>query len=384
MNKYFKIKNEDFELIRSLLNVTKSISKIYDVLYELEINGEKDSAKYTKYLEYLNIALEVENKYYNNMSVEQCLRVYKFIESDFMPKKYEDNNESIIFGVNTIGNARRIITTLDNIIDNNNYFNFIDEEKELDEFDDEEFELFEDFFQSPPQIVIEIMDCNDKEKIQDILDMIINQQFDYLMDSNIDIDSKDFEKAEYDGFVQLFYINQILNNYLIYIKNLEQDDKLKKYKNKFIKTKYDISFTNKIIESKLKENNFDVNENDFNAGLCDIEILGLKEDIYNQVFNEHMLRQAVYNIKELLNVKNNEYKDDDIERRVLLRKALINATLLNIDERCLTKISLNYMASLKKIKNVEEITISKSVIDSIFAVVKKDRKKSPQYVFKKN
>ena len=384
MNKYFKIKNEDFELIRSLLNVTKSISKIYDVLYELEINGEKDSAKYTKYLEYLNIALEVENKYYNNMSVEQCLRVYKFIESDFMPKKYEDNNESIIFGVNTIGNARRIITTLDNIIDNNNYFNFIDEEKELDEFDDEEFELFEDFFQSPPQIVIEIMDCNDKEKIQDILDMIINQQFDYLMDSNIDIDSKDFEKAEYDGFVQLFYINQILNNYLIYIKNLEQDDKLKKYKNKFIKTKYDISFTNKIIESKLKENNFDVNENDFNAGLCDIEILGLKEDIYNQVFNEHMLRQAVYNIKELLKVKDNQYRDDNVERSVLLRKALIKATLLNIDERCLTKISLNYTARLKKVKNLEEISISKSVIDSIFTVVKKERKNSRQYVFKKN
>lgn len=382
MEKYYEMKNEDYELITSLLSVTKSINNIYEVLYEIEVNGEKDSAKYTKYLEYLNLALEVENKYYNKMSVEQCFRVYNFIDSDLMPIKYENNVESIISGVDTIRDVRRIITTLDNIIDNNNYLNFIDEELGVDEFTDEELEIFEEFIQTPPQIVIEVFDSDDKEKIQEILDMIINQQFDYLMDS--DIDYLNYEKAEYDGFIQLFYINQILNNYLIYIKNLQQDEKIVKHKNKFIKAKYDIAFTNKVVESKLKENNFDVNDNDFNSCFCDLEILGLKEDIYNQVFNEHMLRQAVQNIKELLKVKDNQYRDDNVERSVLLRKALIKATLLNIDERCLTKISLNYMARLKKVKNLEEISISKSVIDSIFTVVKKERKNSRQYVFKKN
>lgn len=391
MSKSFEMENGDYALIDSLLKVTKSIDKIYEVLYELEKNEEKDSVEYAKYLKYLNLALEVENNYYCEMSFEQLFRVYSFITTDLMPITYENNIESVISGVDTIRNVRRIITSFENIIDTNNYISFLEEEEfdelteeDFDEFDelDELDELIEEFFQAPPQIIIEVFNCEDKEKIQEMLEMIINNQFDDFLNS--EVNTLDYEMTEYDSFIQLFYSSQILNNYLIYIKNLQQEEQLKKHRNEFIKTKYDISFTNKVVESRLKENKFNVNDNDFNKGVNDVEFLGLKEDVYNLVFNEHMLREAILHIRELMKIKDNDYKDKKVEKSVLLRKALIKATLLNIDEECLTKISSSYIARLKKVKNIEEISISKSMIDSIFTVVNKDRQNCEQFVFKKS
>lgn len=385
MSKSFEMENGDYALIDLLLKVTKSIDKIYEVLYELEKNEEKDSVEYAKYLKYLNLALEVENNYYCEMSFEQLFRVYSFITTDLMPITYENNIESVISGVDTIRNVRRIITSFENIIYTNNYITFLEEE-EFDELMEEDFdeldELIEEFFQAPPQIVIEVFNCEDKEKIQEMLEMIINNQFDDFLNS--EVNTLDYEMTEYDSFIQLFYSSQILNNYLIYIKNLQQEEQLKKHRNEFIKTKYDISFTNKVVESRLKENKFNVNDNDFNKGVNDVEFLGLKEDVYNLVFNEHMLREAILHIRELMKIKDNDYKDKKVEKSVLLRKALIKATLLNIDEECLTKISSSYIARLKKVKNIEEISISKSMIDSIFTVVNKDRQNCEQFVFKKS
>ena len=61
--------------LESIKKTTKSIEKLYSILCELDMNGKKNTKEYNEYLDYLQIALEVENSKYAELSNQQLKKI---------------------------------------------------------------------------------------------------------------------------------------------------------------------------------------------------------------------------------------------------------------------------------------------------------------------
>lgn len=79
------LSDEVMSKIKELYMVSKSIKVLYDKLCELEMNGLKDSVLYNQYIDYLRIALDVEEKDYRQINDNNTL----VLIHDFADKKEE-------------------------------------------------------------------------------------------------------------------------------------------------------------------------------------------------------------------------------------------------------------------------------------------------------
>ena len=69
-------------LINDLYNISNSIKVLYDKLCDLEMKGEKDSDLYNKYIDYLRIAIEVEEKEYSKINNDDILAcIHNFVDN---------------------------------------------------------------------------------------------------------------------------------------------------------------------------------------------------------------------------------------------------------------------------------------------------------------
>ena len=107
------LEKEDYVLLDSLIRISDSIGKIYQNLFQLEISGKKNSSEYIKYLDYLSIAREVEQKMYdkNDMNALKCCELLKYILSQEMMDNISDD-QSLIKANYREGKVRRVYNIL--------------------------------------------------------------------------------------------------------------------------------------------------------------------------------------------------------------------------------------------------------------------------------
>lgn len=65
------------EKVKDIEKTTKSILKIYENLARLDLENKKSSIEYQKYIDYLNIALNVEEKKYNCLTNDELKKIEK-------------------------------------------------------------------------------------------------------------------------------------------------------------------------------------------------------------------------------------------------------------------------------------------------------------------
>ena len=112
--KNYNLENRDYLQIEKIFSTTRSISELYRRLYKLELNGEVDSNEYEKTLDYLKIAVEVENKLYDeaDLTADKCREWYNYIQ---FKELYIDKNlgiEGVLEQDYKNPAARRITATL--------------------------------------------------------------------------------------------------------------------------------------------------------------------------------------------------------------------------------------------------------------------------------
>ena len=61
----------DIEFINKIIELTKKIFKIYNTLYELEIDNKKDNIEYQNNLKYLDLLLEIEDGLYSSIPINK-------------------------------------------------------------------------------------------------------------------------------------------------------------------------------------------------------------------------------------------------------------------------------------------------------------------------
>ena len=80
----------DRELINKVIELTKKILKIYNNLYELELNNQKDSLEYQNNIKYLDLLIEMENNLYPKIPINKIDLYILYLDKFGLYKQLSD------------------------------------------------------------------------------------------------------------------------------------------------------------------------------------------------------------------------------------------------------------------------------------------------------
>lgn len=340
MSKLYSMNEEDYEIVNSIIQVTNSIDTLYKKLLELELKNLKDSNEYEKYIHYLNMAIELENSYYQKLSTNQGIKILNFLMYDKFPENNLSDIESIITRKKDDPIIRRILVVLDSVLEN--YHQDIAEQnfKILEQdivFDDEELDKL------PESFIYDYYSLTD-------------ESYTKLLRSKCVVDNSHQE--------------EILKNFIVFIEEIKQDKDNSKYLNELIKVKYDIAFNHKDVEYTLVDNNFNVDTSLTYSSNYSLDILGIDEEIYKLLKDYSGFKLSVNQINELLRIKDLDYEIENNQLTALLRHAILRSIFLSLSDDCISHINKQY---LEENLGNEQVKISKEMLLKTFVKVKKDR-----------
>lgn len=333
----FSINKKDLEEIERLLRITTNINKLYKKILELEINNKKNTIEYSKYLEYLSIFLEEEEKIYNKIDINTLLSKIKFLYDHKRLNSF-DIIENIMLTKYNDNILTRIITTLLSKITNN--YN-------------------------------ELSKLSNKE--------LTNIMIMFGMNKTKNLTSEEIIKRI---LIKNMIEKDILLVFLVNLQKQINTHNKKTLKNNLIEVKYNLAFINKDIERYLLLNKFNIEESTYS--LSTINLLGIEENIYT--LSKDVLSVTITNnqIYELLEISDIDYNNINKVTTVILRECMLNASLTFTSDGMIEEIK----ATTKEYIENEEYelihsnnNISKNIIDNCINNIKEKKTKQKQNKF---
>ncbi|MBQ9072130.1 MAG: hypothetical protein IJY25_03125 [Bacilli bacterium] len=330
--KTYYLSGDDVNKINRLLETAKAVEKLYNKLYILEINGQKETDEYKKQMEFLNISIDLENRLYKkyNFSIEKQSILIKYLVNFKYHKNYIDNEACIINQDYANIHVRRVINKLTN------------------ELSKTKAGIKEIYFEE-----VELMENDMKESINNIRVL------------------KELQR-------------DIFSSYLLFLQEYILNEQYKCYKNEFIKSKYNLSFVYEKIEKIMLNNNFDINKELYLGSKLVSDILKIDLQVYNYMkddYSSSFLKDIVF---EFIEFKDLDYNDKNKSVSAMLRMCYIRSCLLMVSEQKITDINCElqeYINSEEYLNKHINDTISQNLIKICFDSIEKDRTKVKRLSF---
>lgn len=266
-------------LFKNIFNTTKNIENIYIKLYELELNGQKDSKDYQKYLGYLKMFIDIENEYYSNINM------------DF------DDILDIIGCILSITNINSDIFMNNEIIFKQEYENRI------------AIRICKKLFEILQKYPDKILNVSSFDSI------VLERMGGY---DNANKINKSFKNDTLLGFV--FFINE----------NINDKKQSNSVKSELIKAKYNTLFINSDLENKALSNNFDILELNEEFKI-DPSSFGINQSDYEEYRFGSIVGDADEEVDNLLNTNDIDYSNINNVISSILRICFIRASLSLLD-----------------------------------------------------
>ena len=288
-------------------------------------------------MDYLNIALEVENKSYQdaNLSSERCAAIFEFLLTDRVPDGFLSDTESIMSQNYNNRVMRRILGKLIKI-------------------------LFSD-----PEYSQNIVPDGIMEKYM----KTDGFAFDPSLSKSISNSIKLQEALEVD----------MIRTYLKLLQEFVDSEKLSVYKDDLIKSKYNIAFINGRVERELINNCFEVPDILQLDSMLVAECADLDMEAYKLITNIFGSKESAGQISELLEFRDSEYKDSNKLIESILRQCLMRSAFLFMSDDSISDIYYEFYEFIEGdnyLKRHPNDRISEQIIISCFKAIQKDRKKT--------
>lgn len=326
MRKY-ELEDQDLEFIKSLIKTSKAIETLYEKMYQLEINGQKDTEDYKKIIDYLKMSIDVENKIYEDASLnaERCIALINYILQQRLPDNFLHDIESIMGQRYDNKNLRRILGILANKVS-------------LESL-------------SSKQIL--------STEMQFVYAMLGNNI------SNIIRLLKEIENDVVKGFLSI--LKETISNY-----------RNRQYKNDLIYSKYYTSFINKNIEKIMINNDFDISSEFCIVSKEFADLIQVDSNEYDSLRNSYSKKVSMSQISEVIKMKDVDYNDQKKAICSLLRQCLIRSAFLLMDEENILNIYERFHTFIEDdifLRVHGDYRISEESITRCFLNAKKDQDK---------
>lgn len=335
MEKYI-LKSKDYEFINSLIKTTTSIESLYKKMYDLEVSGKKDTDDFSKILDYLNMAIEVEDKLYQeaNLSYLQCIALADYLLEDRLPEGFLNDTESIMGQSYDNRVLRRILSILVHRI--------ISDHQSVREM--------------LPNEVIDLM----KQLGMPNPDKLVSQ----VIYSSIEL-QKAFER-------------DIFNGYLAILQEFIASNVYKNFRNDLIRSKYNTSFINKQIENDMISSKFDIPDTFYVNSRFVADLTQTDLELYKMLKNLYGVKESTKQISEVIEIGDMDYSDSKKAITSILRQCLMRSAFLLMSDEVISDVNYEFHEFVEDKKYLDRHPhdrISEQLIVNCFKAIKRDRNK---------
>lgn len=311
--------------MEELVKIEDSISSLYQKMYKLELEHKKETLEYQTLLDYLVIALDVEERKYNDLFTDGNEALDFVVSFD---SKKGIGLEEIIKGKTDNKVLIRIYNTLtDSVITNNKSVRKI---------------LFEDT----------------EEKYAKLEEMLI-KLFTTEMQFQLALNK--------DGYMLFLALLEI------YLNNPDYAE----YREDLLKVKYNIIFLNKNIEHSFLDNDFTMPKPDLSSKLY-ASLVGVSGEGYEKIKNNIYSEIAAYQLASMLFNEKENYED---KKENILRSIWLRSLFLTLDNEVIDVLNESVHDLIESDEYINNDTIRKNEdeVISCFKKIKLDRQKVKVY-----
>ena len=331
--KDYKLVNQDYKWLERIIKTTISIEALYKKLFDFETKKQKDTAEYNQTMEYLNIAIEVEDKLYEEADLDyyKCKALVDHIVGDRLPENFLNDTESIVQQDYNNRVLRRILNIL--------------VYRSISNFDSIRGIL--------PDEIVEILEQSGIPNAGELVTKIIYNSIEL---------QKAFEK-------------DIFNVFLIFLQDYINNQSYSNFKEYLIRSKYYIAFINKYVEINMRSNKFEMPET-FYANAKFVADSN-KVDFY-LLKNIYGIYEATKQIIEIMEISDLDYSDITKATTSILRQCLMRTSFLLMNDEVISNINFEfheYIEDKKYLDRHQHDHISKQLVINCFRGIKKDRNK---------
>ena len=326
----YQLSNQDYKNIDRIIDVTNSIGSLYQKMSDLEADGKQDTEEFEKCLTYLKLAIEVEEKVYQDANLDylKCREMAQVLKNSLFDH-VQGNIDSIINQEYEYGNIRRILGLLN-----------LEALKNVPEIP--KVKVYS--FMAMMQYIF--MDSSEKE-IQTIIE---------LEDA--------FEKDLLSGYLAILQE---------YIQN--QNGEIRQ---QLIHSKYYVSFIYKQIEEDMIANSFVIPSHIYVNSRYVADITSTDLDVYQNLKKNFIIKESKEQILNMLSLKDSDYKSKKNIISSFLIQCLIRSSFLFMDEDIIEEMNYSfheYIEGKDYLKEHFKDRISEQFIVDCFKAVKKDKNK---------
>lgn len=338
MQEKYQLTSVDLDMIKQSLMDASLSRQLYDRLYKLETQGQKDSMEFNKTTDYLNLVSDLELNSYKN------------------EKKSSNRCAAVI-----------------NYLNNENLFNSPDSSIDM---------LLSQWKSKFDKTKIRVLNCFTKRYLNTI-DGIRNQipssfieVLDYHGISNAEeVIINSYRQGE---IIRHFLKLDLLHIFNIFLEDAIYNDDFVSFKNDLIKVKYDLAYLDSDIEREMIDNKFNVLRVMIPHSSIPEDLLNIDDETYQYVRNINLYNEAVLQLIELLSIKNKKHANKEVAIICILRRTYLRALLSLLDDKYLGYIKKSYYTQMRDseyMKDNEQYKISESMINEIFDTLDKNKKK---------
>ena len=321
-----KIKMDKYDFVSEIIRVTKSIRHIYQELYKLDLNGNRDSSEYQKYLEYLRISREAEKDLYNECpDVPECSRLLDV----YLETKSDDSSSDRMEIFTSDENAlikRRIQAFL---------FSMTDTTQDL------------------------------KKMLTDLSS---------LTGFSLPVDTIT-EKISKSINVQESMLLDFKNTFLYFVREELKDNLMRK--DESLRLAYDLIFSDICLEGRTLSNDFRLPEHIILSVDFIMESLGMNDEEFSDLKDKNISTIVLNGISNLVSIKDEDYGNESLLTRALLLVCVIRAGLMFLSEdmiNCITEGFEEYKRTHFYHSVYPTYRTSESLIDNAIELHKKEQK----------
>ena len=333
----YTLTSKDYEWLKNIMKNNESIDAIYKKLCELEINGQKDSDEYKKYIDYLKIALEVENNIYatGKINFYNGSALVNYIIGERMPDDFLNDRESIIAKDYNNRVIRRVLKNLIGIV------------------------------------------ASDYETVKKY--MIPTQLVEFMKYIGMEDADQSVSNALYSSVQMKDALDQdISNGFLTILRELTNSSKYAEYKNELIASKYHIAFIEPNTETLLLNNSFELPDGFYPNTSFAATVTETPEELLEQIKNTQGIQEATHHMMGLIRMHDGDFEDRDKAFSSILRQSFMRSAFMLVSEDVLGEYNYHFHDFIESdtyLKDYPNDNVGVQMVVDGFKLIDTDKKK---------
>ena len=320
----YELTKNDYEDISSLIMISKQINSLYEELYQLELEGKKESEDYNIVIDRLKSTIFVEKNIYDRIgkSFEKNVEILNYLKSD--DSETSNLQDGLFIFEQDLIISRILLNLYKNVMENSQNL------------------------------------LPDEMKLMLSLSGMTNNEINRYISISVNVRES--------------IITDILNCLIAIIQ--KEENKNPSISKHLKKVKYTISYLYSKIENNLLEKKFKNEENPYMETMLIGQFYHWPIELIDKIKRMYILNFYNQILRLMLLLNDEDLKNDEILSKMIISQGILRTIFLSLDDETITDLKKEFIELIEELNSYNVIKNRQKIINmiiDIYGKVKSDR-----------